>query len=281
VNINYATWTNVEEDLDLPGVDGDLSLTAFAALMPLLQEPFDVLIIMGVEGFQASVYDVIIAEKKLATKAIVIPKPIDFIDQGFLSGNVPKYWIFSADIHESMNYGQTGRYMGTTKDFFNYYQTVYGVPLNSTYAAFAAAVLVALQICVDRSGSQWRNASRLVEERSKLSVYDPTAETFWGRTQYDAYGENIGKVTAAVQYVGNDLKIINSASDIIYPAPWPWLDSDGDGLDTGAIVGISIAAVVALVVIVTMFAAIVVIVFLIVKRLKFHMIILPRGRSDL
>ena len=275
----YVEWSRITEDLTIVGADDQLALDTFIALtVPLRESNAELLIIMGVEGLEASIYNPAIAAMELNPSAIIAPKPINIIDSGFLQGKAPDSWIFTALFHKSLNRGVSGQYMGTTQEFLNYYEQVYQEPLSDAYITYTPSQLISWQIAVERCGLDWRNATCFKEKMFGLRADDNATEYFSGRIQYDPFGRNIARQSLTVQYVDGSLNLILSPEDLVYPAHWPWIGSDGTGSETSMIVGLTVGIVGGVAVILGCCGIIAVVVFLIVKRRYFHMIILAKEK---
>lgn len=168
--------------------------------------------------------------------------------------------------------------MGTPKDYEDYYLEKRGTILNNAFTAIASAMCLGWQLGVERAGAEWKNSSQLITAMHSLQMNDSTTETFFGRWQFDQYGKNIAKKSVPTQYLNGEIQVIHNLDQLVYPAQWSWIqDEEGDGTNVETTIGIIVGVIGGTVFLIGVVAAIGVVGFLVVKRMWFHMILLPKG----
>lgn len=192
------------------------------------------------------------------------------------------YWFAMTIFHRGVDQGTPGLNMGTTGQFFDYYQSQMNHSLTHPYVAYGAIGCVEWAIGAQRASSDWANSTTFASAMYSIRATDLDAQTFFGPIQFNERNRNIAKEIHVVQVVDGDLRLVNIPEDAVYPAPWDWRDSgDGDGLDIEATIGIILGSIAGFLLLVIVLGAIGFIIFLVAKRKYFHLIFLPKGQREL
>src|SRR5690606_21920371 len=109
-----------------------------------------------------------------------------------------------------------------------------GHPPEVLWTFLGTSCATILQIGIEAAGSNWNNATKVWSAMRAMNSSAPENQAFFGQVGIDDDGRNVLAKYRVVQFLNGEMKLIETADDLEFPAHWPWIgeeDDDGSGVE--------------------------------------------------